>query len=271
MKITQKEFKKQFEAAIVTIDNELRKYMEQVKKDCPPKLFEAMEYALFTGGKRLRPVILLSTCRAYGGEDADALPFACALEMIHTYSLIHDDLPAMDDDEVRRGKPTVHVAFGEAMAILAGDALLNLAYEIMIDYCMDHNKLHFLQAQKTIARYSGYFGMVGGQAKEFSLPDKIEPIDVYSIYRDKTARLFMAAFCAGKLCALRGDVDAIKEAGYHLGMAFQLKDDLEDGSENIDVLTKKEAIEYYEKFTQDALKDLEEHDFLHAVVWSVLR
>lgn len=271
MKLTQKEFKKQFDNAVKTIDDELKKYLAQIKKDCPPRLFEAMEHSLFPGGKRLRPVILLSTCRAYGGDDADALPFACALEMIHTYSLIHDDLPAMDDDDIRRGRPTVHKAFGEAMAILAGDALLNLAYEIMTDQCINHRAVELLEAQKVIARYSGHFGMVGGQAKEFSLGETIEPIEIYSIYRDKTARLFMAAFCAGKLCAMRGDIDAIKEAGYHLGMAFQIKDDLEDGSPNIDILTIQGATEYYKKFTQDALNDLEKYDFLHAIVYNALK
>ena len=150
---------------INTIDIHLKSYLQQALDfGCPPVLHRAMSYSLFTGGKRLRPVILLGVSEILGGAEADALPFACALESIHTYSLIHDDLPAMDDDDFRRGKPTNHKVFGEGQAILAGDGLLNFAYEIMADFCIKNPLPNFLEAMGKIARHAGVLGMVGGQS-----------------------------------------------------------------------------------------------------------
>jgi len=218
---------------IEIIDNEIRKYLEQMKKTCTPRLFEAMEYSLFPGGKRLRPVILLATCEAFGGDLQDALPFACALEIIHTYSLIHDDLPAMDDDDIRRGKASNHKVFGEAMAILAGDALLNFAYEIMAAHCIENPQGNFLFAMGKIAECAGFSGMVGGQALEFALAETAPTEDdIVEIYINKTAKLFMAGFAAGALCAGADSakVAEMENIGENLGIAFQIMDDFDDGN-----------------------------------------
>ncbi|HDH96461.1 MAG TPA: polyprenyl synthetase family protein, partial [Proteobacteria bacterium] len=130
------------------------------------RLKEACEYALFPGGKRIRPILTIASCEAVGGDVASVMPFACAIELIHTYSLIHDDLPAIDNDELRRGKPTVHVAFGEAIAILAGDALLTEAFRLMSDVGLWEDVYHHeaLEVINLIARCAGIRGMVGGQS-----------------------------------------------------------------------------------------------------------
>ena len=142
------------------------------QKDFPPVIFEAMRYSLLAGGKRLRPMMLLAACEAVGGKKEDALPFACALEMIHTYSLIHDDLPAMDNDDYRRGRLTNHKVFGEAMAILAGDGLLHHAMETMADACVKNPTPATTGAMKAIAHGAGVQGMLVGQAVDVFLEGK---------------------------------------------------------------------------------------------------
>ncbi|MCL2753462.1 MAG: polyprenyl synthetase family protein, partial [Defluviitaleaceae bacterium] len=225
---------------IEIIDNEIKRYMDEL--NCPSHLKEAMEYSLFTGGKRLRPVILLAVCEMLGGENEAALPFAVAVEMIHTYSLIHDDLPAMDNDDMRRGKPTSHKAFGEGMAILAGDALLNLAYEIMTDFCLLHEETNMLEAMSKIARYAGAGGMIGGQAVDIDVPNPTREQLAY-IDANKTAKLFMAAFASGALCAFKGEdtVQQMENVGRNFGLAFQLLDDMADNAKSLAVWGKDNA------------------------------
>jgi len=221
-------FKSQFKEYAETIDQELA---ELIGDDYPEVIYEAARYSLFSVGKRVRPVILLAVCDMLGGRRKDALPFACALEMIHTYSLIHDDLPALDDDDQRRGKPTNHVVFGEAMALLAGDALLNRAYEIMSNFCIDNSSTHFLKAMAKIANYAGITGMIGGQVMDICLENQPATAnDVKYIYTNKTAKLFMAAFGCGALAAGCDDntVSTMENIGLDLGISFQLKDDLLD-------------------------------------------
>ena len=132
----------------------------------PERLFEAMNYSLSAGGKRLRPVLLLASCDTLGGDVNEVLPFACALEMIHTYSLIHDDLPAMDNDDLRRGRPTNHKVFGEGMAILAGDGLLSAAMELMLRSAVSMGDMRGIRAAEAIARRAGVTGMVAGQVMD---------------------------------------------------------------------------------------------------------
>jgi len=197
----------------------------------PKSICEAMRYSIFPGGKRIRPVILLAVCEALGGSDESALPFACALEMIHTYSLIHDDLPAMDNDDMRRGRPTNHIVYGEATAILAGDALLNLAYEIMAEHCMQNNVSHFLKAMSKIAKNAGIKGMIGGQVMDIALENTAATAaQIEYVYEYKTSKLFTAAFGSGALIANANctDVLLLENIGHDLGIAFQLKDDLLD-------------------------------------------
>lgn len=211
--------------------------LRQVTDACaaPEPLQSAMCYSLLGGGKRLRPVLLLAACEMGGGEAAQALPYACALEMIHTYSLIHDDLPAMDDDDMRRGRPTCHKVYGEGMALLAGDGLLSLAFETMLSAAEsaggETSKCH-VDAMRRIALAAGTRGMVAGQCVDIICeadgkggPQEIDYIDLH-----KTADLFIGAVTAG--LALAG-ADALRmEAGRRyaqaVGVAFQIADDLLD-------------------------------------------
>ena len=195
-------------------------------------LREAMSYSIFAGGKRLRPMLLLGSCEAaLGRYTQEALDFACALEMIHTYSLIHDDLPAMDNDDFRRGKPTSHKQFGEAMAILAGDALLNRAFETMTQVCTRTNDPKNLEAMLVIISAAGDNGMIAGQTDDIHFQHKkLDESTLFSIHCKKTGALFSAAFEAGAI--LGGEntsyVQAMKRVGAQLGWAFQILDDLLD-------------------------------------------
>jgi len=209
-----------------------KEYLEEAldalpMKGAPEILREAMRYSLLSGGKRLRGCLCLAACEMAGGNRKDALPFACALEMIHAYSLIHDDLPAMDNDTMRRGKPTNHVVYGEAMAILAGDGLLNQAFEVMAE--SGHPKA--LKALSEVARAAGVSGMLAGQTLDISMEGK-EPDreTVETIHRGKTAALLTAPITAGLLLG-GADLEALeagRKYGFHLGMAFQIVDDLLD-------------------------------------------
>ncbi len=190
-------------------------------------LLRAMGYSLFAGGKRLRPVLLLSAYRMFSKDLRPALPFAAAIEMIHTYSLIHDDLPAMDDDDLRRGLPTSHRVFGEAVAILAGDALLNGAYELMS--ASSHPRA--LKALREIALRAGALGMIAGQAADIGCERKAADAETVAyIHRHKTADLMIApVLCAMTLAgAGEEELEAGYRYGYNLGMAFQIVDDLLD-------------------------------------------
>lgn len=223
-------FDELLQGKIDLINDGLEKYLEITY---PEIIWEAARYSIFPGGKRLRPAILLGVCKMFGGKADRALPFACALEMIHTYSLIHDDLPAMDNDNMRRGQPTNHTVFGEAMAILAGDALLNRAFEIMANHCVNDNNIYLLKAMGKIAKYAGIGGMIGGQVMDIRLEGaeaKATACEVDYIYTNKTSKLFMAAFGAGALTAFTDDetVDIMESIGKDLGLAFQIKDDLLD-------------------------------------------
>ncbi len=193
----------------------------------PDRLREAMRYSLLNGGKRLRGCLLLAACELAGGNTEEALPFAAALEMIHAYSLIHDDLPAMDNDTLRRGKPTNHVVFGEAMAILAGDGLLTHAFEVMA--AANHPRA--LRALGEIAKAAGVGGMLAGQTLDVTMEGTEPTMDlVNTIHRGKTAALLTAPITAGLILGGASDteIEAGREYGYHLGMAFQIVDDLLD-------------------------------------------
>lgn len=200
---------------------------EWPEEGIPAALNEAMRYSLLGGGKRLRPVLLLAAHSLLSSHVEEALPFAAAIEMIHSYSLIHDDLPAMDDDDLRRGRPTSHKAFGEATAILAGDALLTLAFETMAS--SGHPRA--LAAMKEIAARSGARGMIAGQAADMAMEGKTaEGGMLRYIHRHKTADLITAAVLAGLCLGGAGDEQlALGRAyGQRLGLAFQIVDDILD-------------------------------------------
>ena len=210
-------------------------------------LYESMKYSLMAGGKRLRPVLLLASCEFAGGNIMDALPYACAMEYIHTYSLIHDDLPAMDNDEYRRGKKTTHVVYGEAMAILAGDALLNYAYETAVKaFEAAENETQFKQTAKALqvlAMKAGIFGMVGGQTADVEAEDKgieaTEELLMY-IHKNKTAALIEAAMMVGAILggADHEAISAIEKCAYNIGIAFQIQDDILDVTGTLEELGK---------------------------------
>jgi len=212
---------------------------ELVKKCEEPSLQEAMLYSVEAGGKRLRAMLLLGACEAVKGNyDKTALDFACALELIHNYSLIHDDLPCMDNDDLRRGKPTSHKMFGEAMAILAGDALLNRAFETMADLCDSQQNIN---AMRTIITASGDNGMIAGQVQDILNENKkINSSTLSNIYSKKTGKLFVVAFKAG---AWLGGADekyiaAIEHVGMRLGLAFQILDDILEVESTAEILGK---------------------------------
>ena len=204
------------------------------------RVVEAMRYSLFAGGKRLRPILCLAAAHAVGGKIEAAMPAACALEMIHTYSLIHDDLPAMDDDDLRRGKPTSHVVFGEAIAILAGDALLTEAFVLLSDY---HALLgeRALRLIGVIARAASYRGMVGGQVVDMLSQNKPADLEtVQQMHSRKTAALISAAAESGALAGGGTDdqVEALDRYGRTIGLAFQIADDILDIEGSTEVLGK---------------------------------
>ncbi len=203
------------------------------------RLLEAMRYSLLAGGKRVRPVLALSFCAASGGRAEDALEFACALEMLHTYSLIHDDLPCMDDDTLRRGSPTNHVVFGEYTAVLAGDALQTAAFETVLKAPLDAEKR--AKAALILAEASGALGMCGGQQLDMDGEGKsLSLSDIEAIHRGKTAALIIAAAKMGCVAAGASDdkLTAAEEYASALGLAFQIRDDLLDVESTSEVLGK---------------------------------
>ena len=195
----------------------------------PGRLHEALRYAVFAGGKRIRPALALAAAQAVGGTADAALPFASALELVHTYSLIHDDLPAMDDDDLRRGMPTSHVAFGEALAILAGDALHSLAFESLLARVRDPALARDLALD--LARAAGVGGMVGGQVEDLEAEGRPpEEERLVRLHHGKTAALFAAACVGGGRAGGGGpqDLAALRRFGTELGLAFQIVDDVLD-------------------------------------------
>jgi len=190
----------------------------------PASLLEAVRYSLFAGGKRLRPALALGAAEVVSGDDSVALPVACALEMIHTYSLIHDDLPAMDDDDLRRGKPTCHKVYGEATAILAGDALLTMAFDAAAE-------TGSTAIVRSLAQAAGAGGMVGGQQLDLDGEGKqLDLVALRRIHRAKTGALIQVSLRCGAMAAgaTETQVEALADYGKHLGLAFQITDDILD-------------------------------------------
>jgi farnesyl diphosphate synthase len=208
------------------------------------KLAEAMRYAALGGGKRLRPFLLISAARLFGGKEADALPAACALECVHCYSLVHDDLPAMDDDAVRRGRPTLHIAFDEATAILAGDALLTLAFEILADPHLNKDPAVRAELVFLLAKAGGWRGMALGQALDLSAERQgFNEAEVATMQALKTGALFRFACEAGAVLGRASPFDRAALLAYAeaFGQAFQLADDLLDAEGEADALGKAVA------------------------------
>ena len=244
--------------AAALVDDALDRWLPR-EGSSAPRLAEAMRYSVFAGGKRLRPALALAACRAVGGADEEVLPFACALELIHTYSLIHDDLPAMDDDDLRRGKPTSHKAFGEALAILAGDALHTLAFDILLDRTDDKQRAAALALE--LARASGFEGMVGGQVEDLAAGGARPGMEqLRRIHEGKTAALLRASVRGGGLAggATEADAEALGRYGMALGLAFQITDDVLDETSTAEILGKTPGKDRREeKMTYVALEGIE--------------
>ena len=221
---------------VVQIEERLEQFLE-LNEGCPSSLLEAMHYSLMAGGKRLRPVLVLLSNEACGGQIGSAMPAACAVEMVHTYSLIHDDLPAMDDDDLRRGQATNHVVHGEAMAILAGDALLTLAFQLL------SQKIHPAESAvaccRVLSEAAGACALVGGQVDDLyhekitrSTTENSEALvrDLEAIHNRKTGGLMRASLLLGGIVAGSGDdeLERLGRYGSALGLLFQITDDLLD-------------------------------------------
>jgi geranylgeranyl diphosphate synthase type II len=225
------DFKEYIKKKREIVNQALDKYLPDENKE-PKSLHQAMRYSVFAGGKRLRPILAMASFEAANGKGRGILPVACALEMIHTYSLIHDDLPCMDDDDLRRGKPTLHIVYGEGVAVLAGDALHALAFELLL-------QAKSPQVILEVAKAIGTEGMIGGQVKDLEAEGKeVSLKQVEYIHTHKTGKLLGASIRAGAILgsADRTTLSALSSYGEKFGLAFQIVDDI------LDVVGKEEII-----------------------------
>ncbi|MCI9617143.1 MAG: polyprenyl synthetase family protein [Eubacterium sp.] len=225
------------------------KYVEEIVYNFLPKeegkqkiILEAMNYSVKAGGKRLRPLLMLETAKLFCEKIESIFPFMAAIEMIHTYSLVHDDLPAMDNDEYRRGKKTTHAKYGEDLGILAGDGLLNLAYEVMSDAIIEaDDSAKAAKAFQIIAKKAGVFGMVGGQTVDIISEGKEIDLDtIMYIHNLKTAALIEASMMAGAILggADNEEIGIVEKIAKNIGIAFQIQDDILDITSTTEVLGK---------------------------------
>jgi farnesyl diphosphate synthase len=231
------EFNRWSREALVAVESALEAWVPQ---DAPAGLGQAMRYGVLDGGKRLRPLLALAASRAVGGDEGAALRAAVAVELIHAYSLVHDDMPCMDNDVLRRGKPTVHVQFGEAQAMLAGDAMQALAFEVLTP---EQGMPPALQARLTglLARAAGHAGMAGGQAIDLaSIGRALDERELRDMHRRKTGALLQASVLMGAACGVaQGTVwQALADYGAAIGVAFQVVDDILDVTQASEVLGK---------------------------------
>lgn len=225
------DFRMELMARVETIEPIIRKYLPT--EEGPHRtVLEAMNYSVLAGGKRLRPMLMQETFQLFGGKGAFIEPFMAAIEMIHSYSLVHDDLPALDNDEYRRGRKSTHAAYGEAMGILAGDALLNYAFETaMKAFDMDAPAERIAHALRVLAEKAGIGGMIGGQVVDVESEGKdIDAATLEFIHRNKTGALMEAAMMTGAILAGADDeqIVAMEQAAGKTGLAFQIRDDILD-------------------------------------------
>ena len=224
----------------IEIDNWLNQYFKN-KGTYNKPIYEAMNYSIATVGKRIRPILMLLTYNMYKDDYYSIMPLASAIEMIHTYSLIHDDLPSMDNDDLRRGKPTNHIVYGEAIAILAGDGLLNEAMNIMFDYCIGKSN-QSVEVCGIISRAAGVDGMIGGQVVDIlSEGLKLEKEELFYMHSHKTGDLIKAPIICGAMLgdAPQTELNNLMTYGEKLGLAFQITDDILDEIGNTEKLGKK--------------------------------
>lgn len=257
---------------MTTFDNQMKKRVTEIKsiiqnylpeeEGFQKTLLEAVNYSMLVGGKKLRPLLMQQTFVMFGGKSAVVQPFMAAMEMIHTHSLIHDDLPAMDNDEYRRGRKTTHVVYGEAMAILAGDALLNLAYETASKaFDMEPDNPRIGRAFQVLSGKTGLTGMIGGQSVDVEYVDRpLTEEQLYFIYRLKTGALIEGSMMIGAILAGASpeEVEKIQMVARNVGLAFQIQDDILDVTGEQETLGKPvKSDEKNKKTTYVTVKGLE--------------
>lgn len=254
-------FKEELQKRTAEIEEILKKYLPE-ETGFQKTVLEAMNYSVMAGGKRLRPMLMQETYRMFGGSGQIIEPFMAAIEMIHTYSLVHDDLPAMDNDEYRRGRKTTHAVYGEALGILAGDALLNYAFETAAGALSQELSVRTAGAIQILAKKAGIYGMIGGQTVDVESEGQAvsrEKLDF--IYRLKTSALIESSMMIGAVLAgaSEEETEKIRRTAEDVGLAFQIQDDILDVTSTLEVLGKPiHSDEKNEKTTYVTLKGLEQ-------------
>ncbi len=263
-------FEEQLAADVREIEEILKRYLPK-EEGYAKTVAEAVNYSVLAGGKRLRPMLLLECCRLFGGREELAAPFMAAIEFIHTYSLVHDDLPCMDNDEYRRGRKTTHAVYGEGMAVLAGDALLNLAFETASSaFSLTENEEELRRAARAmqiLSAKSGIGGMIGGQcadtqAEEFP-PEKVTQELLLYIHENKTAAMIESPMMIGALLAgaEKEKLEALERIGSKIGLAFQIRDDILDLTSSLEELGKQTGSDLKNnKVTYVSLNGMEESE-----------
>ena len=263
-------FEEQLAADVREIEEILKRYLPK-EEGYAKTVAEAVNYSVLAGGKRLRPMLLLECCRLFGGREELAAPFMAAIEFIHTYSLVHDDLPCMDNDEYRRGRKTTHAVYGEGMAVLAGDALLNLAFETASSaFSLTENEEELRRAARAmqiLSAKAGIGGMIGGQcadtqAEEFP-PEKVTQELLLYIHENKTAAMIESPMMIGALLAgaEKEKLEALERIGSKIGLAFQIRDDILDLTSSLEELGKQTGSDLKNnKVTYVSLNGMEESE-----------
>lgn len=271
--MSQMNFNEELNTRIQYIEDVINEYLPKDDSSFQKTIFEAMEYSILAGGKRIRPMLMLETFVLFGGTNRELIkPFMAAIEMIHTYSLVHDDLPAMDNDEYRRGRKTTHIVYGEAMGILAGDGLLNYSVETVCKLFTKANIEEFPYIAKALSimtAKSGIFGMIGGQVidmndtgnNDFNKLDKAKREErLVKMYNLKTSALIEASMMIGATMAMANDkeVEKMEEIASYIGLAFQIQDDVLDVTSSTEILGKPiHSDEKNEKVTYVTLNGIE--------------
>ncbi len=275
------DFNVEYKKRVKIIDEHIEKYLESLS-GIDDTLKDALKYSVLNGGKRIRSILLTECAKLFNVDYDKSLDYAMAIEFIHAYSLVHDDLPAMDNSDFRRGQPSCHKKYGEAMAILVGDSLLNLAFEVMANSCDNEN---YIKAMRKITNASGIFGMINGQVNDIKISSKKDATEkeLISLIEQKTMALIRASVVAGAIIggATDDELHKLDMYSYHMGLAFQIRDDIEDEQEDVEehndcpnflnVLGKEKAISrlnehkiksnmYLDKFNDNEfLKQLNEY------------
>ena len=236
-------FKVEMSQKTEKIEKVLEKYLPK-EEGYQKTVIEAMNYSVKAGGKKLRPMLMEETYKLFGGNGMEIEPFMAAIEMIHTYSLVHDDLPAMDNDDYRRGRKTTHIVYGEAMGILAGDGLLNYAFETALKaFEMNTDSVRVAKALSILAKKAGIYGMIGGQTADIeaeNIGEEVTQEHILFIHEHKTAALIQASMMIGAVLAgaTEEQVEIVEKAAYDIGVAFQIQDDILDVTSTLETLGK---------------------------------